>query len=67
MVEGGPVIAANISILREVLVCLRVLVCPLFGAQLLLEEVRIKNDRSSEQVGKVGWLASLLLRQVFSE
>lgn len=67
MVEGGPVIAADVSVLREVLICLRVLVCPLFGAQLLLEEVRVKNDCSSEQVSKVGWLASLLLRQVFSE
>ena len=44
-----------------------VLVSPFLGAKLLLEVVRVKHDRRSEQVGKVGWLAGLLPGQILSK
>ena len=44
-----------------------VFVSPFLGAELLLEVVRVKYDCRSEQVGKVGRLASLLPGQVLSK
>ena len=44
-----------------------VLFCPFLGAELLLEEVGVEYDGSSEQVGEVRGLASLLSGQIFGE
>ena len=44
-----------------------VLFCPFLGAELLLEEVGVEYDGSTEQVGEVRGLASLLSRQIFGK
>lgn len=66
-VQVSPVFLANIGELHEELVGHCVLICPFLGAELLLEEVRVEDDCGTEEVRKVGWLASLRSDQVLSK
>ena len=53
MVESGPVVVADVSVLHEVVIGYGVLISPFLCTQFFLEEVGVEDDSSAEKVGEV--------------